>query len=274
MPSSPLGFGAAASMRAPPPTIRTEAPKSQRATSSSRTGRSARPATLPRHEHRHRGTRLRRPPAGGHIRGGGRQRRRRRRRSLEGAGTSQRELAHRGHPGRSAARRRRPHPVHDAARGAPRGRRDPGLRTDTVECQPGAGPRAAARRGARARQRDQGRPGRDPGVDDVPRDDARAPGAAARGVRPRGGQGLQPRVLARARGSGQRALHDPQHAEGGRRAHRRVHGARGRRLPAGLRDRRPRLDARRSPSWRSCWRTSSAASTSRSSTSWRSCATG
>ena len=68
---------------------------------------------------------------------------------------------------------------------------------------------------------------------------------------------------------GPHRLHAAQHAEGRRRAHARVHRGRGRRLRAGLRRDRARSPRPRSPSSRSCWRTSSARSTSRWSTRWR-----
>ena len=83
------------------------------------------------------------------------------------------------------------------------------------------------------------------------------------------GRGLRAGVLARARRPGPHRLHAAQHAEGRRRADRGLHRGRRRRLRAGLRRDRAASPRPRSPSSRSCSRTSSARSTSRSSTRWR-----
>ena len=65
-----------------------------------------------------------------------------------------------------------------------------------------------------------------------------------------------------------------QHAEDPRRPHPGLPRPRRGRLRPRLRADRPGLEPSRSPRWRSCWRTSSARSTSRSSTSWRAWPTG
>ena len=54
-------------------------------------------------------------------------------------------------------------------------------------------------------------------VDDLSRHDRRSRAASARGRRPEGRPGFLPRVLARARRSGQPDVHDQEHSEGGRR---------------------------------------------------------
>ena len=102
-----------------------------------------------------------------------------------------------------------------------------------------------------------------------PGHDRRSRAADARGHRAQGRRGLLPRVLARARRSGQPDVPDPQHAEGRRRHHAGLLEARGARSTA-RRSRRSCRSARRaSPRWSSCSRTPSARSTSAWSTSWR-----
>ena len=73
---------------------------------------------------------------------------------------------------------------------------------------------------------------------------------------------------------GRTDVHRAHDAEAGRRAQRGLHRAGPGALLADLRAGRRPLHARRRPSSRSCWRTSSARSTSPSSTSWPSSATG
>ena len=83
-------------------------------------------------------------------------------------------------------------------------------------------------------------------VDDVSRHDRRSGAADARGDRPQGGQGLLPRLLARARRPGQPDVPDAQRAEGRRRPHARLLEARRRALRHGDRDDRAgQLDPRR-----------------------------
>ena len=136
----------------------------------------------------------------------------------------------------------------------------------TPNREPDLGPLLDA--GRTLASRPAARPARRPGVHDLPGHHARAPGAAARGVRPRRRARLRPGLLARARRPGPwpgaRFAHDP---EG------RGRPDRGLRRPrrGALRARRARRSSasprRRSPRWRSSWRTSSARSTSRWSTS-------
>ena len=139
-------------------------------------------------------------------------------------------LRRRGHRGAHAA--------HPQPRARPRA---------LVSCgQLGRGTRAPARsaRGAR--------------VHDLSGHHARAAGPAARGVRPRRRQGLQPRLLARAHRPGPHRLHDAHHAEGRRRATpRRASSARSS-STARSATRSWRSPLPRRPSSPSCWRTSSA----------------
>ena len=87
-------------------------------------------------------------------------------------------------------------------------------------------------------------PARRARVHDLPRHDARAPRAAARGVGPARRRGLLARLLPRARRPRPHRLHAAQHAEGRRRAHARVHRARRRALRPRLRHARARLHPR------------------------------
>ena len=178
-------------------------------------------------------------------------------------------LAHRGHPVRAPRRGARALHVHDPLRRAARGRGDPRLRPDAADAQPRARPRPAAERLARARRRDRQGPARRARVHDLPRHDARAPRAAARGVRPARRRGLQPRLLARARRPRPHRLHAAQHAEGRRRPHPGLHASAPSSSTGASATRSCPSRPRRSPSSPSCWRTSSARSTSRSSTRWR-----
>ena len=97
-----------------------------------------------------------------------------------------------------------------------------------------------------------------PRVDDLSRHDRRGRAAAARSDGPQGRQGLLPRVLARARRSGQPDVPDPQRAEGRRRPDAGVR--RSSPAPSTARRSRPscRSARRASPRWSSCSRTRSA----------------
>ena len=156
-----------------------------------------------------------------------------------------------------AGRHRRPLHGHDAAGRAGARRRGDHLRPDAADAEPRAGPHAAARRGSHARLGPAARPARGPGVHDLPGHHARAPGAAAGGVRPRRRARLRPGLLARAHRPGPRPGELPHDPEGRGRpdarpaatAPRRSTGASSRRSSASPR--------RRSPRWRSSWRTSS-----------------
>ena len=118
------------------------------------------------------------------------------------------------------------------------------MRSDAADAESRTRPRAAARGDASAGGRGEARPGDRARVDHLPRHHARASRAAARGVRPARRGGLRARLLAGARRPRQDRLHDPQHAEGGRRAHSALHGARRGHLFARLRRARAGLDAR------------------------------
>ena len=72
-----------------------------------------------------------------------------------------------------------------------------------------------------------------PRVDDLSGDDGRSGAADARREGLQAGRRFLPRVLARARRSGQSAVPDQEHSEGGRRHQRRQHAARGGVLRAG-----------------------------------------
>ena len=116
-------------------------------------------------------------------------------------------------------------------------------------------------------RRPPGRPAGRPRVDDLPGHDARAPAADPRGDRPAGRRRLPPGLLARARRSGQRDLRPGQHAEDHRRPHPRLRRQGRGPLRHASASRSSRSPPPRWPRWRSCSRTSSARSTSRSSTS-------
>ena len=161
----------------------------------------------------------------------------RRRRLAQGRGDRGGRVLHRGRPLRGAARR-------SPSRIARRPRATRGWReADAVlmcvptpltrNREPDLGPlidatRALARGAA-------GRPAGRARVHHLPRHHARAGRAAAGGVGAGGGPRLPPRVLARARGPRPHRLHAAQHAEGGRRADRRVRRARAGAVRAGLR---------------------------------------
>ena len=140
-----------------------------------------------------------------------------------------RRLAHRGHDPRTAAR-----PL----------RRDHHRRPDAADGQPRARARAADRRRAVRRRRAAGRPAGRPRVHHLPGHDARARPPDPRGDRPAGRPRLPPRLLARARRSGQRDLRPRQHAEDHRRPHPGLPRPRRGHLRPRLRAGRPGLDPR------------------------------
>ena len=155
-------------------------------------------------------------------------------------------------------------------RAAGAARRGADLRADAAQRQPRAGPRPAARLRRGARRRARRRAARRARVDDLPGHHARAGRAAAGARRPARRRRLPSRLLARARRPGPHRLHARQHAEGRRRPDRGLRRPRRGSSTGLVCDRgRARRDARSRRSWRSCSRTSSGPSTSRSSTSWR-----
>ena len=145
-------------------------------------------------------------------------------------------------------------------------RRRDRLRADAADREPRARPLVHHRRDRVDRAAPAARPPDRARVDDLPGHDARVTGPDARArLRPRGGQRLPPRDVARAHRPGPHRLHRAHDAEGRRRPHAPPAPsapcalyAQGRRH-ARARSRRPRR-----PSSRSCSRTSSARSTSRS----------
>ena len=128
-----------------------------------------------------------------------------------------------------------------------RARHDQHLRADAAAQDEGPG-HVLHRLGGRRRSRSTSIPGMliVPRVDDLSGHDRRGRAADARGDGAEGRRRLLPRVLARARRSGQPDVPDAQHAEGRRRRHADLLAARGGALRHGDRDGRPgQLDPRR-----------------------------
>ena len=123
-------------------------------------------------------------------------------------------------------------------------RRRPDLRPDAARQPARARPQLHPRRRPGARRDPARGPARRPRVDDLPGHDPRPAAADPRGVGPHRRRAVPPRLLAGADRPRPHRLHDPQHAEGRRRPHRRLLGARRRPLRADLRAGRRRLDPR------------------------------
>ena len=216
--------------RSSAPCRRESAPTSTAAATPERAFATCSIRTLRSHENRGNRTRLRRPAAGGRVSRGGPRGGRRRRRPAPRPGDRRGDLGHRGHPVRAAAGGRRAADRLDALRGPGARRGGDHRRPDAALAEPRARPRPARVGRTLARGGAAARPARRARVDHLPGHDARAARAAARGVGPRRGRGLQRGVLARARRSRPHRLHAAQHAEGRGRPDGRLPRARARAL--------------------------------------------